>query len=310
MPAMEFESRSQRFIIISQNVADDTTRPMKRPKVERSSSAHYPPLMQLPCETRCEIYHLLFRSVLKAPAKPVLHLDFANRGKHAQKAALPNQGENLIWIWKTYVENSILHVCRQIRLEALDVLYKDTVFVWPTMSYKPETIRTVLSPLKPRLYHSIRHIQLTFAMKPDVLTWDDETTMYNACYTEWEQSLPGLKNVDVLVQVLPSQRDVIQTEDQICKAAAFLVKVMLPFRNVERVLLVHPGRLRPGYRGHGTLMSGGDPELRVLHLATETIRIKRLMSLRRQLRESAQALTGVTKEDNDSVATVLNKLVQ
>lgn len=310
-PAMDLK-RKDRSLISSQNLAEDTIQQRKRQKLRSSSPVQSSFLTRLPCEIRCEIYQLVLQSSFKSAQKPTLLLAIANRGKRALKTALAAEGEDLSWFWTRQITIGLLQVSRQVRLEALDVLYKETKFDLTKLIYKPEDVKTIISPLKPQLFRSIRHIRLRIDLAPNELRCDEKTTTFNACCSKWKEYLPALDHVGVLIQFTTPFSEIYRTENDIAKAAAFIAKLMAPFTDVEKVFLIAKNKktltdVEKAYHVPSRAEKSEKPDsdaFRVLHIATETLRIKRLMAIKRH------SLKDVMMQAVDSDTTIPYPLLQ
>ena len=191
----------------------------RRPKPKDPEECLF--LAHLPPEIRSEIYLQVFQTV---DDEPNLVLQCTLK-------------EPSVWFWATHSETKILRVCKQIYAEALPLLYRFARFVWTLQSYRPKVIAAVLEPMRPLLRNSICHIELMLIIRHDMHGWNRKTEELKASFAQLVKLLPGLTRADVQIHFVDADDRFLATQKEVAAAAAFINKVIIPLKSVERLCL-------------------------------------------------------------------------
>ena len=288
-------------------------------QLENSSPTKSRSLLDLPPELRFIIYPYVFQSddskntaratlrrltqlamPLNRSILPIPHIPYRPRPTYSMRcntlkpskpqAADPftSQSKDLAWRWDTRKDTRLLMVCKLIYDEGAEVLYKHAKFIWPNVLYQPDCIYTLPRPLRSPLYQFIRHVQTEMTVTVNNRLWTAETGPFYSRCVQWRQSLPQLKKVDVLFKFVTRERRSLN-ERQVCEAAKFIQKLMLPLSNAEH-LPIHGKFSRHG-DGIGSETKGHYD--RVLHIARETLMITKRMS------RKGRNLNSIKRADGD-----------
>ena len=130
---------------------------------------------------------------------------------------------------------------RQTYEEALLVLYKMSIFVWPLgipLDTESKLVTTILESMKDGLRNSIHHVSLMLIMTPNDLELNAEITRIKSFFALLVKSLPILKRVDVRIDIRNDDSQFLGSQNDISAVVSYIVDVTNPLRSVREIHII------------------------------------------------------------------------